>query len=374
MGIRGIGSISKYNFKKETIIVILAAVCVLGFTQNAYGDNLIGNLGSATVNVGDSVTNSIKLQETSANNPGSDPINGCNADGFPVEFQINYPAGMVTGPATVIFDHCSNSDRQDVVYTALMPGIHTITITYSEGGTFGGAYQTQPATTVLTVLGDVTPPIIAPHDDEIHEATSAAGADVSYTPPATSDNVDPPGIATCLPAPGSTFALGDTTVICNASDAAGNVAIPTTFTITVRDTIPPVTTIDSAIDIFNQVITLDSIHPRHSAEFTFSGTDIVTAEADLTYECSFDGSPFSSCTSPQSFIRLPDGPHTFSVAAIDAAGNRDPVQFNWTIDTASVAATLSLDQNTYPTTSNVWITISDYSNLTPTIEVTLTNA
>src|SRR3972149_2412080 len=338
MGIRGIGSISKYNFKKETIIVILAAVCVLGFTQNAYGDNLIGNLGSATVNVGDSVTNSIKLQETSANNPGSDPINGCNADGFPVEFQINYPAGMVTGPATVIFDHCSNSDRQDVVYTALMPGIHTITITYSEGGTFGGAYQLQPATTVLTVLGDVTPPIIAPHDNEIHEATSAAGADVSYTPPATSDNVD----------------------------------IPTTFTITVRDTIPPVTTIDSAIDIFNQVITLDSIHPRHSAEFTFSGTDIVTAEADLTYECSFDGSPFSSCTSPQSFIRLPDGPHTFSVAAIDAAGNRTPIPFTWTIDTASVAATLSLDQNTYPTTSNVWITISDYSNLTPTIEVTLT--
>ena len=45
---------------------------------------------------------------------------------------------------------------------------------------------------------------------------------------------------TCVPASGSTFALGTTTVTCNAHDAAGNNATPATFPVTVRDTTPPV--------------------------------------------------------------------------------------------------------------------------------------
>jgi len=376
---RGIGGVSNFNYKKETIILILALFCVMGFTQNAYGDNLIGNLGSATVDAGDSVTVSYKLQETSANQ--GDSIDGCNAgvdgDTIVVAFNMGVEnsspevAGITFVPSTITYDHCSTNDRIDVLITTSRAGVFTIQPIISNIG-LGGSFQTQPATTVLTVIGDTIPPVIAPHNDEIHEATSAAGRVVLYTPPSTSDNVDPPGISTCSPPPGQ-FPLAVTTVTCNASDLAGNVAIPTTFTITVRDTTPPETTIGSAIDIFGQVITADSTHLRHSAEFTFSGTDVVTATADLTYECSLDSSPFSSCTSPHSFIRLPDGDHTFSVAAIDLAGNKAHIPFTWTINTASVADTLDFDQDTYSPNSNLHISITDFSNLTPIIAVTLKN-
>ncbi len=86
---------------------------------------------------------------------------------------------------------------------------------------------------------DTTPPAIAANVDVTAEATSAAGAVTTYTSPATADAVDGPGTATCLPASGSTFALGATTVTCNATDKAGNAAPAKTFKITVQDTIAP---------------------------------------------------------------------------------------------------------------------------------------
>jgi hypothetical protein len=63
-------------------------------------------------------------------------------------------------------------------------------------------------------------------------ATSAAGAPVTFSATAT-DLVDGTVPATCTPPSGSTFALGVTTVNCTAKDAAGNLAGPVTFTVTV---------------------------------------------------------------------------------------------------------------------------------------------
>jgi len=99
------------------------------------------------------------------------------------------------------------------------------------------------ATTFKVTVQDTTPPVIEPHADLTAEATSKDGAAVSYTSPATSDAVDGPGTATCLPASGSTFALGTSTVTCNAKDNAGNAAVATTFRITVQDTTPPALTL-----------------------------------------------------------------------------------------------------------------------------------
>ncbi len=72
------------------------------------------------------------------------------------------------------------------------------------------------------------------------EATSASGAVVTYTSPATSDAVDGAGSASCSAASGTTFALGTTQVTCTKSDAAGNAAIPTNFDVIVQDTTAPV--------------------------------------------------------------------------------------------------------------------------------------
>lgn len=88
-------------------------------------------------------------------------------------------------------------------------------------------------------IADTTAPVIAAHDDVTEEATGPGGAIVNYTSPATSDVVDGAGVASCLPASGTQFALGDTTVTCDKSDAAGNAATSTTFKVHVVDTTPP---------------------------------------------------------------------------------------------------------------------------------------
>ena len=162
-----------------------------------------------------------------------------------------------------------------------------------------------------SVLGpiDTIPPVIAAHGDETVEATSASGAIVVYTSPATTDAVDGPGVATCLPASGSTFALGDTTVTCNAEDAAGNDAIPTTFVVHVVDTTPPVVTVPSDI-------TEEATSPSGNVvTFTATANDIV------------DGSITPTC--------LPASSSTFAItttlvtcSATDAHGNTGSASFN----------------------------------------------
>ena len=86
---------------------------------------------------------------------------------------------------------------------------------------------------------DTTPPVIDAHADVTEEATSPAGAIVEYTAPATSDLYDGAGTASCVPPPGSQFALGNTTVDCSAADTSGNAATATSFNVAVVDTTAP---------------------------------------------------------------------------------------------------------------------------------------
>ena len=90
---------------------------------------------------------------------------------------------------------------------------------------------------------DTTPPVIAPHANMTADATSASGVVVNYESPTWTDDVDVSGTAICQPASGSTFPIGPTTVTCTATDAAGNVGIATTFTVTVTNVAPPPSTI-----------------------------------------------------------------------------------------------------------------------------------
>jgi hypothetical protein len=70
--------------------------------------------------------------------------------------------------------------------------------------------------------------------------------------------------------------------------------------------------------------------------------EFVADEEDVIFECSIDAEPPATCASP--FTRaLDDGPHTFSVRAVDAAGNGDdtPAEHLWTIDTVAPNTTLT---------------------------------
>jgi Glycosyl hydrolase catalytic core len=51
-----------------------------------------------------------------------------------------------------------------------------------------------------------------------------------------------------------------------------------------------------------------------------------SSEAGSTFQCHYDAKPFGQCSSPLTLkAALPNGPHSFFVRAIDAAGNASPI-------------------------------------------------
>jgi hypothetical protein len=90
-----------------------------------------------------------------------------------------------------------------------------------------------PTVTYDVELRDVDPPTITVPANVVVDATSAAGATVTFAATAT-DNLGPvPPTVSCTRDSGSTFAVGTTTVSCTATDVAGNQA-SASFTVTVR--------------------------------------------------------------------------------------------------------------------------------------------
>jgi len=68
---------------------------------------------------------------------------------------------------------------------------------------------------------DTTPPVLQLPQAVAADATTPAGAVVSYVASAADDQ-DPSPTVVCAPASGATFAIGDTLVTCAATDQAGN--------------------------------------------------------------------------------------------------------------------------------------------------------
>src|SRR5262249_35909430 len=84
-----------------------------------------------------------------------------------------------------------------------------------------------------------TPPsLVLPASPVVGEATSPAGAAITYAVSASDAEDDPDPVPTCAPASGSTFALGDTTVSCSVTDSAGATATGS-FVVEVVDTTAP---------------------------------------------------------------------------------------------------------------------------------------
>lgn len=100
---------------------------------------------------------------------------------------------------------------------------------------------------VFTLTPDKTPPVIAPLDDIVVEATGPQGAVVTYSGTAT-DNKDGPVPVTFTPPSGSTFPLGDNIVVATTTDFAGNIAA-SSFEVIVVDTTPPVLTLPADLTV-----------------------------------------------------------------------------------------------------------------------------
>ncbi len=86
-----------------------------------------------------------------------------------------------------------------------------------------------------------------------------------------------------------------------------------------------------------------------------------TTKADLvTFQCSIDDGPYTTCTSPFATPALAEGAHTFRVRATDSRGltDRTPAAYTWTVD--SVPPTVMI---TSPTSSSDYTTTASSISL-----------
>ena len=169
---------------------------------------------------------------------------------------------------------------------------------------------------------DTTPPLLSGVPGNIVvQATGPTGAIVTYPTPTANDLVDGARPVVCAPPSGSTFALGVTTVTCTATDGAGNVSA-VTFTVTVRDTTPPV---------------LSGVTGNIVAEAT-GPTGAVVIFSTPTAIDAVDGARQVVCL-PPSGTTFPLGLTTVTSSASDTRGN-----------TASASFTVTVRDTTSPTT------------------------
>lgn len=127
-----------------------------------------------------------------------------------------------------------------------------------------------------------------------------------------------------------------------ATDAGSRQSAPATFDWTV-DTQPPTATLGQTPPVLSNLTTV---------HFTFSAD-----ETGSTFECSLDGAAYVPCSTPDDFS-IGEGAHSFSVRAIDPAGNTGAsASYTFEVDLTPPAAPAidqpdpSLTTNTTPTFS-----------------------
>jgi hypothetical protein len=237
---------------------------------------------------------------------------------FTVTVRDTTPPTISNVPAD-IFAEATAADGAAVSYAQptandLVDGAVAVTCNPSSGSTFGlgTAKVTCSATDARgntasksfnVTVRDTTPPTFSNVPTNIvTEATGPGGAAVSYTPPAAHDTVSGEVSVACSPASGSTFALGSTTVTCTATDGASNTGTAS-FSVTVRDTVPPVITVPPDVVVYNEA-GQDGAH----VTFAVSAADAVSGNVTAT-PSKASGSLFSTGTT------------MVTVTAADAAGN-----------------------------------------------------
>jgi hypothetical protein len=154
-------------------------------------------------------------------------------------------------------------------------------------------------------------------------------------------SIDGSSFSTCTtPVQFSALADGAHILEARSVDNSGNKdPSPASFTWNV-DTAPPDTTISTAMDGNNRTLTDGSVTESTNVTLTFSGTDTSVEEGEDVginhFECSIDGSSFSTCASPMQHFNLVNGRHIVEIMTVDNSGNKDPTpsSFTWDVNTA----------------------------------------
>jgi hypothetical protein len=230
---------------------------------------------------------------------------------------ITVPADITTeatsGSGVTVNYSFSASDPDDAVLSQ--------SCSPSSGSTFGLGTTTVNCTATdhhsntanksfKVTVRDTTPPTVGtPPADIVREAAGSTGTVVTFVKPTATDTVDGSVSVTCLPGSGSTFAIGDTTVVCTATDDSGNSASKS-FKVTVQDTLPPV--FGAAPDVPADVA------PGGSTVVTYTKPTATDAVAGLVAV---------NCT-PVSGSAFPIGSTTVNCSASDPSGHSASTSFH----------------------------------------------
>jgi hypothetical protein len=183
-------------------------------------------------------------------------------------------------------------------------------------------------------LIDNIPPVIAVPNDATLEASNPNGKTITYKVVAA-DQVDGIINATCDTLSGSIFPIGNTRVVCEATDKSGNKG-SASFQVTIQDSTPPDTMIVGSRAGWVGNINSSSATMSDQVNFEIAGSDLVGVE---DYECKLDSgkwNPMQHIDSGRNvcqYSQLPAGIHIFETRAIDKYGNVDkaPSSFYWSV-------------------------------------------
>lgn len=211
-----------------------------------------GQFGESVANIGDlnnDGVNDIAVGAQGDDDNGTDRgavhiifLDGIQGDTTPPVLSV--PADILaeaTGTTTVISIGTANAtdniDPTPIITNdspAAFPlGSTTVTWTATDSSD-----NSSNATQIITIQ-DTTPPTISTPDN-ITTETIGTNSTVSFTLPTADDLVDNTLDISCIPASGTLFSLGNTTVTCTATDDSANTAT-STFTVTVIQVAIPVT-------------------------------------------------------------------------------------------------------------------------------------
>lgn len=190
-----------------------------------------------------------------------------------------------------------------------LPGATLVNCTASDaaGNTVTNAFT---VTVINASVRDSQPPVITvPSNVVVPTDPGRKNAMVNYTVTVT-DN-QPGAMVVCLPPSGSAFAIGTTTVVCTASDAAGNRA-SNSFTVTVEDREKPVLIVPANLSIMAGPGQTNAV-----AEYIATATDN-------------SGSVAVVCA-PPSGKAFPLGVTAVTCTAVDDSGNTATGSFTVTV-------------------------------------------
>jgi hypothetical protein len=202
-------------------------------------------------------------------------------------------------------------------------------------------YTTSSDLDTISVTPSNTPPVLAvPASPVVAEATSPAGASVTFAVSATDAEDEPDPNPTCTPGSGGTFAVGDTTVNCSVTDSGGLSDLDS-FTVRVVDTTDPDVSITTA-ESDNGAGWYNAASNDGTPGLTIDvSTGDVVGVTSLT--CTDNGVDVEALNATGDSFVVGDGSHSVSCTATDGAGNHaaDGAAFDVDQTAPSISASLT---------------------------------